>query len=351
MHSIDTLRLLLDDIDLQIATLLNARIEVVKQIGLIKKKEHLGIVDVNREQQVIEHVKSAIQHPVLKEKIGEIYQLIIQDSRIHQQFYQFTDFPFRRVGFIGFGLIGGSICKAIRTKLPKVQINALHFESEDQSKAMSEGWIDKICETTQELALSSDLILLAAPISTMIPYAKELSEVALDAAHPLVVADVASVKDDIVSLFEKLSNSMIEFVGTHPMAGREIGGFSNSAATLFVEAPWILVPHSANTDANLKKIEQLIQFCGSNPCFLDKLQHDRRVALVSHLPAYLARCFLKFVQKDSLQAMESAGPGFHSFTRLAHDNPAMHQEILQKNRPNIAHYLQQWMEFLTAEGF
>lgn len=346
MHNLDELRLKLDALDHQIATLLNDRIEVVNQIGLLKKRQNLAIEDEKREKLVIDHVKSAISHPILKEEITEIYQLIIQDSKINQQFIRSTDFPFRRVGFIGFGLTGGSIGKAIKTKLPEVMINVLQFE--DLSKALSEKWIDKICATTHELARSSDLILLATPIASILPRAHEIAGITLEENHPIVIADVASVKDEIVTHFEKLSHPRMEFIGTHPMAGKELSGLSNSAATLFVNKPWIVTPHSANSKTGLKKIEQMIEFCGGNPYYLEKDQHDKQMALVSHLPAFLARRYLQFVQRSNLQALELAGPGFDSFTRLAHDNPILYNQIQQSNSPNIDHYLKEWIDFLTS---
>lgn len=346
--TIDSLRLRLDDLDHQIATLLNDRIEIVDQIGGLKQKENLSILDENREKAVIEGVTSAIKHPILKEEIAEIYQLILRDAKINQHFNRYADFPFRSVGFIGFGLIGGSIAKAIKTKKPDVLINVL--EKDD----LSEQWIDNICSSPHELALHSDLILLATPISCIIPYADEIAKLAQDKTlhktHPLIIVDVASVKADIVSHFEKLSHPLLEFIGTHPVGGKEVSGLENSAATLFVNRPWIIVPHSANTENNLEKIEQMIRFCGSNPLYLEKHQHDRHLALVSHLPAFLARSFFKFVQESNPQALESAGPGFASFTRLAHDNPVLYQEILETNRPNIDRYRMEWIEFLKTAG-
>jgi prephenate dehydrogenase len=165
----------------------------------------------------------------------------------------------------------------------------------------------------------------------------------------LVVIDVSSVKEEIVHIFAGLTNKSIEFVGTHPMAGKERGGFAHSEPTLFVNKPWIITPHHKNRSETLDAVNELILFCGAIPIVLNADTHDHQVALISHLPALLARSYFSFVSDTAPESLAVAGPGFKSFTRLAHDNSAMHAEIYRSNEKLIQHYLKLWLEHLTTK--
>jgi len=345
MEQLKKLRDRIDWLDVQIASLLNERMRAADQIGKIKRLNHQEVADQSREKSVLSQVETVVQHPILKMNISNIYKEIMQESRIAQQFFQHLSQPYRRVGIVGLGLMGGSICKAIKTKDPSIEIGTLVQASEDVSPAREGGWIDREHATIEELLENSELIILASPISSIIPLAEKIKEKSGN-VDKLVVIDIAGVKEEIVKAYERLSCGRVEFISTHPMAGKEKSGFANSQATLFVNRTWVVVPHGNNTAGGLDSINELIRFLGAQPACLGAGQHDKQAALVSHLPGIISKSYFDFVNSHDPESMKIAGPGFESFTRLAHDNEEMREEIAKYNQQAIRDYLGQWLECL-----
>lgn len=345
MDELKKLRDRIDWLDTQIASLLNERMRAADQVGKIKRIIQQDVADQSRERSVLNQVETIIQHPILKANISNIYREIMQESRIAQQFFQHLSQPFRRIGIIGLGLIGGSICKGIKTKDSSIEIGTLMRESEDDALAKTGGWVDHVYATMGDLVQNSELIILASPISTIIPLAEEIKLYSVH-VEKLIVIDMASVKGEIVATFEKLSGENIEYISTHPMAGKENGGFANSQATLFVNRPWIVVPHKKNSSIGKESIKEWIHFLGSKPICLESHVHDQRAALISHLPSILSKSYLDFVNSIDPESVSISGPGFQTFTRLAHDNQEMRGEIAAYNEQVIQDYLDQWLEFL-----
>jgi prephenate dehydrogenase/chorismate mutase len=345
MDDLKKIRDRIDWLDEQIASLLNERMRASDRVGEIKRRSHKDISDPSRETNVLNQVKAIVQHPLLKANISNIYGEIMQESKIAQKFFMHLSQPFHHIGIIGLGLIGGSICKALKTKASSLMLDTIDHPSEDHSLAHQEGWIDNVHANMSDLIEHCDLIILAVPLSMIIPIAKELKKQARD-NKKVVVIDVGGVKEEIAKAFEKLSSKNIEFIATHPMAGKELPGFANSQATLFVNRPWIVCPHQKNLPQEIHRIEELLKYLGSNPIQLEAAVHDQQAALVSHLPAMLAKSYFEFVHSISPESLKIAGPGFQSFTRLAHDNPAMQEDTFKHNHKIIEDYLNQWIKMI-----
>ncbi len=335
----------IDWLDEHIAFLMDARMKTVDQVGRLKSTLHQDVTDLSREDNVLQHVQDAVQHPILKTNIVNIYKEIMLEARVAQQFFRHTSQPFRRIGIIGLGMMGASISKALKTKDPLIELCTIMHPGNDTSQAYAGGWIDRMFSTLAELIENIDLIILASPISTIIAYANEIAQHASQ-NKKLIVLDIASVKLDIVKAFEALTSEQIEYVGSHPMAGNETSGFAGSQPTLFVNRPWVIVPHSKNTAETLGSIEELIQFFGAKLTSLDAEIHDQRVSLISHLPAFISKSYLDFVNSTDPQSSLIAGPGFESFTRLASQNEQMQVEIEKYNKNFIQAYLKQWLAVL-----
>lgn len=349
MEKLTKLRDRIDWLDAQIASLLNERMRAADQVGKIKRNHQWIVTDQSREQNVLNQVKEIVQHPVLKANIANIYREIMQESRIAQQFFQHLSLPFRRIAIIGLGLIGGSICKALKMKDPSIEIATIVHPSEDLSLAQEGGWIDVQYTAMEELMQHVELIILTSPLSTIVSWAEEIKRSSRE-NDKLLVIDLASVKGEIVNTFEKLSCHQIEFIGTHPMAGKEKKGFANTQATLFVNRPWVIVAHSKNSSEGLDSIKQLIRFLGSDPIVLEAIDHDRKAALVSHIPSILSKLYYDFVNVVDPESIQISGPGFQAFTRLAHDNQEMRNEIAKANNFFIEAYLEEWLMYLQNRG-
>jgi prephenate dehydrogenase len=349
MDTLKGLRDHLDMLDFQICSFINERMNIIDRIGQIKREHQLPVTDQSREEEIFTHVKMAVEHPVLKESIVRIYKQMIEESRTAQKFLQYLSCPFKKVGIIGLGLMGGSICKALKLKDPSIHVATMICETEDYRLALQEGWIDSQYSSLLDLMLCSELIILATPISTVASIAKQLSLHGSQLSEQLVVIDLTSVKKGVIESIEGLSDEKMEFISTHPMAGNEKRGFANSQATLFVSRPWVIVPHEKNSSHALRQVDGLIQFFGAEPVYLEGDCHDRQTGLISHLPGVISKVFYDFVEEVDPESLKIAGPGFHSLTRLAHDNPEMREEIATYNQEMIGHYLNRWIGYLRKE--
>lgn len=256
-----------------------------------------------------------------------------------------------KIGILGLGLIGGSIAKGIKKRAPEIQIATVQREDHDMARACAEGIVDEVFPSLEAFLLAVDLVFLATPLSAIIPLAQKIAQVGATRQQPLLVADVGSVKRKIATAFEELSTSKLAFLPTHPMAGKEKNGFEASCEDLFLKAPWVVTPHAKTTPSSLEKMGKLITLLGAKRVFLTPEEHDGQTALVSHLPSMLAHDFLDFVMEIEPNALNIAGPGFHSFTRLAHDCPTLRREIFAQNQEWIEMYLSKWVSRLLRGKF
>lgn len=245
----------------------------------------------------------------------------------------------RNVSIIGLGLIGGSIAKALKD----CEIGSLKCDCRDLQMAVEEKVVDRLFESWEELIAWSDLIILATPLSTISQLAEEIAR---QAKKPILVIDVSSVKKAVMPTFEAKTNEMIEFISTHPMAGKETWGFASGDASLFEGCTWVISLHKKNRQSSIDAVAHLIDSLGAQALLLDPEEHDRQAALVSHLPALISRELLKFVEKTNPGSLKLAGPGFRSMTRLAHDNPQLQSEIASFNQEFIAEFMRQFKEIL-----
>lgn len=250
-----------------------------------------------------------------------------------------------KIGILGTGLIGGSIAKGLKMQRPEVRIASLARECVDLEKAVGEKAVDTVSSTWEELIAFCDWIILATPLSSLSSLAEEIAR-CCPKEKKLVVIDVSSVKKAVLPGFETLTTESLEFLSTHPMAGREKWGFAHSDPHLFQGCCWILSPHAKNSKITVETAAQFVQGLGARHQILDPILHDKRAAMVSHFPALLSRLLLEFVEEQDKEALASAGPGFHSMTRLAKDNPRLQEEICAFNSQEISSQLEKWIQFM-----
>lgn len=255
---------------------------------------------------------------------------------------------FRRIGIIGLGLIGGSIAKSVKAKDGTIEIAACDKNLSELEHALQAGVIDRISASVEELANWAELVIIATPLTELSSIAQSLA--ALLVGHPLTVMDISSVKGQIVPVLEKLSNDRIEFVSTHPMAGKETLGFISSSPTLFEGAAWIITPHRSNKTETLHTIERWIEALNANPIRVSLEKHDEQVALISHLPMLISQALLAFVKQEDAGALEIAGTGFQSMTRLAKTPPQLSNELTENNREILNKYWKKWIEYIQKRS-
>ena len=253
-----------------------------------------------------------------------------------------------KIGFIGLGLIGGSIAKAIRQYYPDYEIVAFDKSKESLALATQESTIDVAATTIDNNFHNCNYIFLCAPVASNTAYLKQITEYLND---DCILTDVGSVKTNI---HEEVKALGIEkyFIGGHPMAGSEKSGYSNSKAMLIENAYYILTPTSEVSQEKVDAYEHFIESLKALPIVLDYQLHDYITGTISHLPHIIASSLVNFVKQhdtnDELMKNLAAG-GFKDITRIASSSPIMWQNICLKNKQNIVDILDQYIDSL--EGF
>lgn len=248
-------------------------------------------------------------------------------------------------GFIGLGLIGGSIAKAMRLNLPDTKIIAYDINSDTLSLAKKEGIADVILEKIDETFRECDYLFLCAPVSKNDENLKKLTEYI---GPHCILTDVGSVKTDIHLHIEEMGLAS-QFIGGHPMAGSERIGFVNSKALLLENAYYILTPTKTVSEEKLTSYKNLVQTIGAIPLVLTCEEHDYVTAAISHLPHVIASSLVNLVRdsdsKEGTMKLIAAG-GFKDITRIASSSPIMWQQICLTNTENIVSLLDDYIKAL-----
>ena len=250
------------------------------------------------------------------------------------------------IGFIGLGLIGGSIAKSLKRFHPQTRIFAYTRTEATLDLAVSEGIVDVKCTKEDEAFASCNYIFLCAPVHDNISYLEWLKD---HMSPDCIVTDVGSVKGEIHQAVEKLGLDD-HFIGGHPMAGSEKTGFENATDMLIENAYYILTPGGQIDIPRLTQFMELISSLGAIPLVLTYEEHDYITAAVSHLPHIIASTLVNAVQKmdtpEENMKLIAAG-GFKDITRIASSSPVMWQQICLKNSENISQILGEYIEALS----
>ena len=253
-----------------------------------------------------------------------------------------------RFGFIGFGLIGGSVARALRNLYPDSVITAYnYYETKPHPKleeAKAQGTLTAIYTSLADFS-DCDVIFLCAPVIKNVAYLKKL----LPHLSPhCILTDVGSVKSDIHREIEKLGLNR-QFVGGHPMTGSEKTGYANSDASFLKGAYYLLTPTPESDPEYVAWMEAFVKAVGSLCMILEPDNHDRITSGISHGPHVISAALVNTVaarDTEGYYAKLAAG-GFHSTTRISSSSPEMWENICQTNRDKIIEFLEEYMDTLN----
>ena len=251
-----------------------------------------------------------------------------------------------KIGFIGMGLIGGSIARAIRQYFPDYEIVAFDKNKETLALATQESVIDVAATTIDDNFHHCSYLFLCAPVSYNTAYLKQIRTYLHEEC---ILTDVGSVKTNIHREVEALGIEPY-FIGGHPMAGSEKSGYINSKAMLIENAYYVLTPTGKVSQEKITRYEKFVQDLHAIPILLGYQEHDYVTGTISHLPHIIASSLVNFVRdtdtKDELMKNLAAG-GFKDITRIASSSPTMWQHICLKNKDNISQILDSYIRFLN----
>ena len=272
-----------------------------------------------------------------------------------------------RIAFVGFGLIAGSIARAVRASgdASGWTMAAWSPTGRGPSEALADGIIDVAGATPGEALDGSNLVVLAGPVPACLAAMDDLAaggRASSALAPDAVVTDVASTKSALLLRADELG---LRYVGGHPMAGLESAGYRAGRPDLFAGRPWVIVPGHVAGPADVGRVTSLARACGAETIEMDAETHDQAVAGISHLPLLLSAALAEAVAGASARddpegwatASRLAAGGWRDMTRLARGDPSMGAGIMATNAPALAvrlrdlrTVLDRWQAELDAPG-
>ena len=250
-------------------------------------------------------------------------------------------------GFIGLGLISGSIARGLRRANKAITIMAYMRTRSKLEQAKKEGTIDIILDGIDETLSACDIIFLCTPVEYNAMYLEKVRPFLKPGA---IITDIGSTKTDIHKAVERLGYEDV-FVGGHPMAGSEKTGYESSTDHLLENAYYIITPTARSTPEQIDRIREVALAIGALPLVLDYHEHDFSVAAISHLPHLVASSLVNLVHdndsKDEIMKRLAAG-GFKDITRIASSSPVMWEQICMTNTGNITEVLDRYIDSLTT---
>ena len=251
----------------------------------------------------------------------------------------------KTIGFIGLGLIGGSIARTIRKFHPDYRLLAFDKDRDALAEAVSLNVIDGICDIEDERLYNCDYLFLCAPVEFNVEYMEKIKD---SLGENCILTDVGSVKSII---HEKVTELGLEgkFIGGHPMAGSERSGFSNSSDHLLENAYYIITPGGEVALDRISDFTELVSSLGAIPLVLTAEEHDFITAGVSHLPHIVASALVNLVNlldNDAQYMKMIAAGGFRDITRIASSSPVMWEQICLENQKNISTVLDEFIRML-----
>jgi len=243
------------------------------------------------------------------------------------------------VTIIGLGLIGGSIGLALRQgKKPGWEIIGYSRRQETVANALSSGAIERGEPNLKDAVKQADFVIIATPVLTI----KEIfSEIAPHLPSACIVTDTASTKVQVMKWAEEILPPTVDFIGGHPMAGRETYGIQAAESELFRGCTYCLTSAEKASPKSIDAVTGMVKKLGAIPLLIDAQEHDNLVAGISHLPMLLSAALVSLTTKNPSWSKMSklAASGYHNLTRLASGSPEVNAHICLSNKEAIVNWL------------
>lgn len=250
------------------------------------------------------------------------------------------------IGFIGLGLIGGSIAKSIRRIFPESEILGFDVDQNALRLALEDGTLSRTV-TAIEAMNDCDYIFLCAPVHYNIAYLPILKRIMKPTC---ILTDVGSVKSDI---YQAITDNQLtdHFIGGHPMVGSERSGYEAANDRLIENAYYFVTPSETVTSVKVEEFKTFLEDLGAIPIIYSPAKHDEITAYISHIPHVIASSLVNLVaSKEDENGMlkQLAAGGFKDITRIASSNPVVWEHILLSNPEHVTTGLRTFIKQLEG---
>lgn len=248
----------------------------------------------------------------------------------------------KKILVVGLGLIGGSYAAALSRN--GFEVGAVDRDPDAIGYALEAGYIRHGSVTAEPDYIGGfDIVVFALYPSVLIDWVKKNARFFKKGA---LITDVTGVKSGIVFRVQELLPPGTEFVGAHPMAGREVSGVTNASPDLFCGANFIVTPTPANTEEAIRLCEDLGRELGSGTVSrLSPAEHDEMIGFLSQLTHCIAVALMSC--KESRHLVDYTGDSFRDLTRIAKINENMWSELFLMNRDELLSQMDLFLEHFT----
>lgn len=245
---------------------------------------------------------------------------------------------------IGAGLLGASMGLGLRALGVPVYLSDVSPTSEAVAQDIGAGQsIRELCKNAgitgtpllSKLGIDPQLVVVAAPPDVVAEVVIE----ALNRYPSATVIDIASVKAPILEEVLASDADASRYVGVHPMAGREKSGPVAARGELFTSRPYVVCEHATSKKESVKLAQTVGVELGATITHLDAVEHDKSVALISHVPQIMSSLLASRLQDTPLYALGLAGQGLRDTVRIAASDPSLWVQILSANADPIVQTL------------
>ena len=236
----------------------------------------------------------------------------------------------KKILIVGLGMIGSSY--ACKLKGKGLYVGGISARQSTIDYALKRGYIDSgYASVEKEYVQKFDIVIFAVYPKLFVEWIKEHQDCFRSGA---IVTDVTGVKQSIISQIKKVLRKDVEFIASHPMAGRELSGVENCNPGVFVGANYLIVPTEENTSEAIEisaEIGWLLEF--GKISVISPEQHDEMIAFLSQLTHCIAVSLM--CCKESEQLVDFTGDSFRDLTRIANINENMWSELFLMNTTEL----------------
>jgi prephenate dehydrogenase len=314
-------------LDREVLEAFNRRLELVRRVRAHKQETGAPLIDAAREAELLDELVRANDGPLGEGAVRSLFSAVLdvmkQESRTGVPAAPAAPrapAPVSRLAIVGTGLLGTSVALAAR------RAGVASVRGWDADPAMlREAAVDR-ASSLEDAVAGAELVVVSVPVGAVVATVRD----ALAGAPGATVTDVGSTKRVLAAVEEP------RFVAGHPLAGGATGGPGRASADLFDGAVWFLTPAPSADAERIGLVERFVSALGARTVRLDPAEHDRLLAVTSHLPHALANLLMRAAARAGEDALGYAGASLREMTRVAGANASIWADIFVENGDLIA---------------
>jgi len=321
-------------VDREVLDALNRRLELVARVQRHKQSIGTPTIDAQREAELVQELAAANPGPLSERAVQSLFAAVLdvmkQETRTEPRRESAparTEPVVSSLAVVGTGLVGSSVALAAR-RSGVARVTGWDADPATLREAAGAKAVASAAGSLGDAVAGAELVVVAVPVGSL---AETALEVLAAAGAESTVTDVGSTKRALARAVDDA-----RFVPGHPLAGGATGGPARAAADLFDGATWFLTPLPATDPARLALVERFVSSLGAHPVRLNADDHDRLLALTSHLPHAVANLLMRGVASAGEEALGYAGAALREMTRVAGANAAVWADIFVENGDLIA---------------